>query len=233
MSGIFVAGTDTGVGKTVIAGCLARYISQKGYNVITQKWIQTGSAGDFSADIKMHLDIMGKEKKDIKKYLPQVNPYIFKTPASAHLASEIENIKINRDKIIKSFKSLEAKFDFVIVEGLGGISVPLDKRHLLIDVVKDLDLPVVLVVGNRLGAINHALLSIEALMTRKLKILGLVFNNLRNEDKRILKDNPRIIKTLSRQKVFGVLPWLTRGGQLHKRFVPIGNQIFRRVSAYG
>lgn len=233
MNGIFVAGTDTGVGKTCVTGCLARYLSEKGYNVITQKWIQTGSLDNFSPDIKMHLDIMGKEKKDIKKYFYHVAPYIFKTACSAHLAAEIENKKINRNKIIESFKFLSGEFDFVIVEGLGGALVPFDKSHLLIDIVKDLNLPVVLVVGNRLGAINHALLTIEALRARKLKILGLLFNNLKNEDKRILEDNPRIIKALGKQVVFGVLPWLTRGSRLYKRFVPIGNQILKRLSAYG
>jgi dethiobiotin synthetase len=233
MNGIFVAGTDTGVGKTVVTGCLARYLSEKGYDVITQKWIQTGSLNNFAPDIKTHLDIMGRKGKDIKKYFYHVAPYVFKVACSPHLASEIEGSKINSNKIIKSFKFLSAGFDFVIVEGLGGVLVPLDKTHLLIDIVRELDLPILIVVGNRLGAINHALLTIESLKTRKLKILGLVFNNLKNEDKDILKDNPRIIKVLSKETVFGVLPWLTARGKLYNRFVPIGERILKRLSAYG
>lgn len=233
MSGVFVTGTDTGVGKTAVTGCLARYLLGKGYNVITQKWIQTGSCGNFSSDIKAHLDIMGKEKKYLRKYLGQVNPYIFKFPASAHLASQMENKKIKRDKIIESFKFLLPKFDFVIIEGMGGALVPFDQSHLLIDIVKNLNLPVVLVVGNRLGAINHALLTIEALAKRKIRILGLVFNNFKNEDKRILQDNPRIIRALSRQRVLGILPWSGRRDQLHKRFAPIGRQILKRLLPYG
>ncbi|MDD5155772.1 MAG: dethiobiotin synthase [Candidatus Omnitrophica bacterium] len=233
MNAIFVAGTDTGIGKTVVAGCLARYISEKGYRVITQKWIQTGSRHNFSADIRAHLDIMGKEKRDIEGYLHHVAPYIFRAACSPHLASEIEDKKISRDKIIKSFKFLSGEFDFVIAEGLGGVSVPFDKKHLAIDIVKELNLPVLLVVGNKLGAINHALLTIEALRKRKIKILGLVFNNLKGQDGYILKDNPRIIRALSRQRVFGALPWLAARERLYKRFVPIGDQILKRLLAYG
>ncbi len=233
MKGIFITGTDTGVGKTVVTGYLAKYLSQRGYKVITQKWIQTGCPGNFSSDIKTHLEIMGKVKRDVKKYLCRLAPYIFKPACSAHLASETENKRISRNKIIKSFRSLAAEFDLVIVEGLGGALVPLDKSHLVIDIVRELNLPVIVVVGNKLGAINHALLTIEALTARKLKIIGLVFNNLKNEDRRILEDNPRIIKALSKQRILGVLPWESEENQLHKCFVPIGNQILRSLAADG
>ena len=99
MRGIFVAGTDTGVGKTIITGLLGRYLLDKGYKVITQKWIQTGCNSKSGSDIELHLKIMGLDKNDIKEHLPYVSPYIFKYPFSPHKASELQQKRINADKI--------------------------------------------------------------------------------------------------------------------------------------
>ncbi len=229
MKGIFVTGTDTGVGKTIITGLLSRYLLDKGYNVITQKWIQTGCNDGVVMDIKLHLKIMGRGKNDLKDYANLVSPYTFKAPSSPHLASRIENKIINPDRIIESFRLLSRHFDFIIVEGIGGVLVPFNKKHLVIDIVKELRLPVLVVAQNKLGAINHTLLTIEALEKRKIKILGIIFNNLKKENKRIIKDNPVIIKALTSQTVFGILPWIERHQELHKRFIPIGERVYKRL----
>ncbi|MBL7068375.1 MAG: dethiobiotin synthase [Candidatus Omnitrophica bacterium] len=194
MRGIFVTGTDTGVGKTVVTGLLARYLSDGGYSVITQKWIETGSKG-FSKDIDMHLKLMGKRRKDIKDFLPHVSPYVFKFASSPHLAAKLERERINKDKIKKSFRVLQKRHDFVIVEGVGGALVPYNEKRLVIDIAKELKLPVIVVAENRLGAINHTLLTIEAIKARKMKVVGVIFNDWRGKtDRKILKDNIRIIK---------------------------------------
>ena len=229
MKAVFVAGTDTGVGKTVVTGCLARYLHERGYRVITQKWIQTGSPKNFSNDIQSHLKIMGRDKSAIKDYLDLVAPYRFTTASAPHLASQIEKRKIRPDKIIKSFTLLSSQFDCVIVEGIGGILVPLNRKLLLIDIVKDLGLSVLLVSENRLGAINHTLLTLEALKTRKINLLGVIFNNLKKTDKRIIRDNPRIIKALTGQKVLGILPCCATPHQQYRHFIPIGHKIARRL----
>jgi len=226
---VFITGTDTAVGKTVVTGCLARYLSEKGYNVITQKWIQTGCNTFSCSDIALHLKIMGLTAAAIKKELPYVLPYVFKHASSPHLAGKIENKKIDPDKIIKSFKALCGRFDFVIVEGVGGALVPFTDKRLVIDIVKELDLPVVIVTGNKLGAVNHTLLTIEALRARKIRILGLVFNNVRKEDRRILKDNPRVIGALSGQEIFGTLTCESSYKKLYKRFAPIGERISEEI----
>ena len=222
---VFVTGTDTGVGKTIVTGLLARFLKETGHSVITQKWIQTGSSG-LSSDIETHLEIMGSDKKDIRDYLSRVLPYIFKTPCSPHLASKIEGKKISAEKIKKSFKILSGEFDFVIIEGVGGALVPFNEKRLVIDIAKELDLAVLVVAGNKLGAINHTLLTIEALKNRGMKMLGVIFNNAKGEDKKILADNPRVIQALSGQKNLGVLPWMKNYGQLYKKFIPIGNRVF-------
>lgn len=226
MKAIFIAGTDTGVGKTVVTGCLAQYLSDKGHKVITQKWIQTGCNSKVSSDIKTHLEIMGQDISQIKPYLPYVSPYIFKLPSSAHLASAAEKKRIDIKKIIKSLEFLSKRFDFVLVEGLGGAAVPINNKVLMIDLVRKLDLPVLLVVGNKLGAINHALLTLEALRLRKIKVLGLLFNNLGRENK-VLEDNPRIVQAFAKEKVFGTLPYRGSQGQLYKSFRTLGDKLFK------
>lgn len=225
---IFVTGTDTGVGKSIVSGCLAKYLQEKGQSVITQKWIQTGCHSlDFSSDIKLHLEVMGRDKKEINNYLRYVAPYIFRPACSAHLASQIQNKRINADKIKKSFQLLSRRFDFVIAEGIGGALVPFNKKRLVIDIARDLNLAVLVVAQNKLGAINHTLLTIEALKARKIRILGIVFNNPKYENPRIIKDNPAIIKALTGQNILGILPWREDRRSLYKDFVPIAKKIFK------
>ena len=229
MSGIFITGTDTGVGKTIVTGLLAKFLVDQGYKVITQKWVETGSLG-FSKDVSFHLKLIGKKRKELKNHLANISPYTFKFPSSPHLASSLAKRKISIERIKISFKSLEKNFDFVIVEGIGGALVPLTKRKLVIDVAGELNLPVLVVVGNKLGAINHTLLTIEALKARKIKIAGVIFNNLGNKGSSIiLKDNPKIIEEISGVKSLGSLPWTKDKNILHKNFKKIGKNILSNL----
>ncbi|MCX5748652.1 MAG: dethiobiotin synthase [Candidatus Saganbacteria bacterium] len=197
MKHVFVCGTDTGVGKTVVTGLLARSLLEQGYSVITQKWVQTGSKKPL--DIEEHLRIMGIKKKDVKKVIGLMCPYIFKFPASPHLAARAEGKKADDRQIKQSFKKLAKMFDRVIVEGIGGALVPLNEKALMIDLVKKLEMPVVLVVPNRLGSINQALLTIEALKQRKIKILAVVFNDHfgKGQNKKVLNENVRMVQKIS------------------------------------
>lgn len=233
MRGIFVTATDTCVGKSVISALLARYLQGKGYSVITQKWIQTGG-GTSSADINLHLKLMKKRKEDIKDYLPAMSSYNFKFPSSPHLAASLEKRAIKADKIKKSFKFLLKKFDFVIVEGVGGALVPFNANRLVIDIARELGLPALIVSGNKLGAINHTLLTIEAIKNRDMKILGIVFNNrYKKSNKIISKDNPVIIKRLTGETILGVLPYTKDIDYLYKAFIPVGKNILSRFRRKG
>ncbi|OGS45572.1 MAG: dethiobiotin synthase [Elusimicrobia bacterium RIFOXYD2_FULL_34_15] len=205
MNVVFIAGTDTGVGKTTVTGLLARHLIKEGYRVVTQKWVQTGSNG-LHTDVDVHLKFMGMKRENFKDYFSFMMPYVFKFASSPHLAASLEKKKININKIKKSLEILSEKFDIVIVEGTGGIMVPLKKKYLMIDIVKELNLPVLLVSANKLGTINHTILTVEALKKRNIKILGIIFNNMHNKDNpKILKDNPEIIKEVTGVKILGVL----------------------------
>ena len=221
---VFVTGTDTGVGKTVITGLLARYLQSRGLNVITQKWVQTGS-GLSGSDVQTHLKIMGRRFKEVSDISRLIAPYVFKLPASPHLAAASERKKISHRKIIYSFKALLRRFDFVLVEGAGGVMVPLNRKSLMIDIVKMLNMPVLLVCPNRLGAINQALLAIGALKRLKLKILGVIFINSPGQNKKIIKDNPEIIRRFSGINILGILPWNKNHRYLYRRFLPAAGKI--------
>lgn len=223
MRGIFVTGTDTGVGKSIVTGLLAKYLREKGCKVVTQKWVQTGSR--FSADINRHLKISGISQGSISEYLDDICPYRFKLPASPHLAARVQKKEINISQIKKSFKFLSSRFDFVIVEGTGGALVPVNAKHLVIDIARQLGLPVLIVAQNKLGAINHTLMTVEVLRQRKMRILGVLFNSCKGQNKLILKDNLEIIEKITKQNIWGTLPWNKRINLLYKNFLPIARKI--------
>ena len=150
MKSVFITGTDTGVGKSVVCGALAGYLLNNGYSAVTQKWVQTGLY-DCCADISVHLKLMGKKQKDMSEHLPYMNRYAYGLPASPHLAAGIEKKKINPVKIKSDFRRLSKRFDFVIVEGIGGLLVPYNRKNLLVDIVKELKLPVIIVAENKLS----------------------------------------------------------------------------------
>lgn len=225
---IFIAGTDTTIGKSVITGLFARFLVEQGYSVITQKWVQTGVNKNSLGDIETHLHIMGKEKAEYQHYLPLMLPYSFPLPASPHLAASLAKRTIEPAHLIKSTKTLVNHFDYVLVEGTGGLLVPLTEQTLLIDIVKKMFLPVILVAGNKLGALNHTLLSIEALKKRKIKLLGIVWNTLsQDENQRILKDNPFCVENITGVKNLGILLFEKNPTKLQKQFFPIGLKILR------
>ncbi|ENU08192.1 dethiobiotin synthase [Acinetobacter calcoaceticus] len=176
----FVSGIDTEIGKTYATGFLAKLWTEQGKKVITQKLIQTGNA-DISEDIEKHREIMGQGwfQEDHDKL---TMPEIFSYPASPHLATRLDNREIDFQKIENATQTLAKRFDIVLLEGAGGLMVPLTTSLLTIDYVAQHQFPVILVTSGRLGSINHTLLSLEALKSRGLKLQALVYN-LKDESK--------------------------------------------------
>lgn len=189
----FISGIDTGIGKTYTTGYLAKLWNAQGQQVITQKLIQTGNV-DVSEDIQQHREIMGTG------WLPEdksklTMPEIFSYPASPHLATKLDGRDIDFAKIEAATQQLAEKFEVVLLEGAGGLMVPLTTELLTIDYLEQKKFPVILVSSGRLGSINHTLLSLEALKARGLSLYALAYNlNDESQDSLISKDTSEYLK---------------------------------------
>lgn len=226
---VFITGTDTGVGKSFFCGLLGRFFQDKGYKVVTQKWVQTGCEG-FAEDLSVHLEFMGKSKEEFESWHDDMSVYTFKLAASPHLAAEVENTVIDAGKIKSSFQRLSNDFDVVIAEGAGGVLVPYDRGRVMIDIAKELGLCVIIVAQNKLGAINHTLLTIEAVRHRGMEIVGIVFNSCcHSVEEAIVADNPEIIRQLGGEMILGTLPWSQDREILIEEFEQIGERTADRM----
>ena len=186
---IFVTGTDTGVGKSVVTGVMAREMREQGIDAITVKMVQTGNDG-FSEDIDLHRKLMGGVKFE-EDSLGLTAPQIFKFPSSALLAARLEGREV--DKIVASVEKCAERREVVLVEGAGGLFVPLTDDLLAIDLVQREGWSVYLVCNGRLGSINHTLLSIDALRTRSMKLEKVIYNWAPGVDGEIDRDTPETI----------------------------------------
>ena len=152
----FVTGIDTDAGKTFVTGYIARRLMEEGKRVITQKFIQTGNTG-MSEDIEKHREIMGTG------LLPEdldhtTAPVIFSYPASAQLAARIDGREIDLEVIDRATQRLQSLYDIVLIEGAGGLAVPITDTFMAIDYAETRKLPVILVTNGILGSINHTVL---------------------------------------------------------------------------
>ena len=171
----FVSGIDTNIGKSYATAYLARVWREKGINVITQKFIQTGNPAGYSEDIELHRRLMGLE------YLPEdeqgwTKPEIFSYPCSPHLAARIDNRPIDFGKIERATQELARRYDVVLVEGAGGLMVPLTEDYLTIDYIAEKQYPLIFVTSGKLGSINHTLLSFEAIRSRGIQLDTVLYN---------------------------------------------------------
>jgi dethiobiotin synthetase len=191
MAVIFITGIDTGIGKTYATGLLARYVHRMGKSVITQKIIQTGCSRS-SDDISVHRIIMG---------IPPVPddeagttcPYLFTLPASPHLAAKLQDTLIDPDVISRATDDLAKKYEYVLVEGVGGICVPLNDDTTLLDYLHQRRYPLVIVSSSRLGSINHSLMTLELAKSRNLEVAGIVYNRHPEEIKEISEDTKKTL----------------------------------------
>lgn len=185
-----VCGIDTGVGKTMVTGLLAKHLLDHGKSVITNKLVQTGCHGQ-ADDILVHRQIMKIGwKLDDRQRL--TCPYCFPFPCSPHLAAKLAGERINTSTLDRSINMLADRYEWLLIEGAGGLMVPLNREINQIDYFKENDFPVILVTSPRLGSINHTLLSLEALHTREMKLAGLVYNLFDQGPREIAHDTLQI-----------------------------------------
>ena len=188
---IAVSGIDTGIGKTYATGLLAKALLQLGINVITQKIVQTGCES-VAEDILEHRRLMGIGLQDVDRE-GFTSPYVFRYPASPHLSARMEGVEIDVLHIRRATFALQKRYEKVLLEGVGGLMVPLSHDLLFADYIRDAGYELVLVTGPRLGSISHTLLSIEACVKRGIVIRGVIYNLFQSTDRVIADDTREII----------------------------------------
>lgn len=184
----FVSGIDTDAGKTVCTGWLARELLKAGRKVATMKLVQTGCR-DFSPDIALHRRIMGVELPEDGEGVTA--PELYSYPASPHLSSKIDGRPLDLERIKDCAKTLAERYEVVLVEGAGGLMVPLTPALLTIDFACSMHWPFVFVGNGKLGSINHALLSLEAIAARKAVLSAFLFNDFNPVPDTIIEEDSR------------------------------------------
>lgn len=209
-SGYFVTGTDTGVGKTAVALGLMHCLQAQGYRVAGMKPVASGCettpAGLRNADA-----LQLQRQSSVATDYALVNPYAFAPAIAPHIAAQQAGVRIELDTIQSAYTELAAQMDRVVVEGVGGWLVPLNERETLADLACKLELPVILVVGIRLGCLNHALLSAAAIGHAGLQLAGWVANRLPPEAD-CAGENINALKSRLPAPLLGIVPALDMPG---------------------
>ncbi len=188
----FVVGTDTGVGKTYIASALIRHFAAQGTQVVGMKPVASGcelaTQGIWQNQLVNEDMAALYSASNVKADLDLINPYRFAPAIAPHIAAEQAGVSINTDVILQRYQTLRGIAQLVVVEGAGGFFVPLNDTETIADLAVKLNAPMILVVGMRLGCINHALLTVEAMKARGLTLAGWVANRI-DADMPVFEEN--------------------------------------------
>ncbi len=195
----FVTGTDTNVGKTLISCALLHGMAAQGLRVVGMKPVACDEEG-MSEDVRQLI-----AASNVLASRGQINPYHFERATAPHLAAKFVGVRINLDRIAESYRELVTQADVVIVEGAGGYLVPLNDEQDGADLARLLKLPVILVVGMRLGCLNHALLTTRAIAASGMKLAGWVANCV-EADMSMLNENIAALAQRIKAPLLGVVP---------------------------
>lgn len=198
----FVTGTDTGVGKTLVSCALLHAFAARGKRVAGFKPVAAGCDEDDHNDDAKRL----RAASNVLTVYGQINPYCFAQPIAPHLAARHSGVRIELHRILTSYHELASQADEVIVEGAGGFLVPLNEKLDSADLARELALPVIVVVGMRLGCLNHALLTLRAIADYELKCAGWVANVV-DGGMPALQENIEALRERIAAPLLGVLPY--------------------------
>ncbi|MDD3815150.1 MAG: dethiobiotin synthase [Desulfocapsaceae bacterium] len=190
---IAVTGIDTDIGKTVATGLLGRYLLGQGKRVISQKLVQTGCTG-LAEDIIIHRSLMGQELQP-EDYQGLTCPYVFAKACSPHLAASLAGQEIDLAVIRQATRMLTAHYEQVLLEGAGGLLVPLTEELTFLDYLEQEAYPLIVVSTPRLGSINHTLSVLELARNRGLTVLGIIYNRYQESDPVIAEDSAQIFSS--------------------------------------
>ena len=211
--GFFITGTDTEVGKTLVSGALILKMRAQGKKSVGFKPVVAGTYQDIKGTVlNEDLETL-RIASNLNPGQLDLCPYVLDMPAAPHLVAAGIGQELEITRIMQALAKVQSQSDVVVVEGAGGFLIPLNKTQDLGDVAKEIDFPLVLVVGMKLGCLNHALLTYEAMLARKLNIAGWVANTLASEMP-LLQENIETLKTRIRAPFLGLIPTLPK--QLQK-----------------
>ncbi len=203
--GFFVTGTDTDVGKTYIASALVRHFVEQGYKTIGMKPFAAGCES-VNGELR-HGDVDALvAASNVQTALSDVNPYAFLPAIAPHIAAEQAGINISLEKIQLAFDGLKSQADVLVVEGAGGFRVPINQQETMADLAIKLNLPVILVVGIRLGCINHALMTAGSIKAAGLNLVGWVANRM-DPNMTVLEENIATLKAMIKAPCIADVAW--------------------------
>jgi dethiobiotin synthetase len=205
MSKLFITGIDTDIGKSYVCGALANMLFERGIKVYTQKLVETGCEAGISKDLLQHQEMVGKVFNQAEPSLHC--PYTFEFSASPHLSAQLEKTEINVDYLAQQMNTLSQHCEQLLVEGAGGLYVPLNKEYTIADFIVDNHLPIVLVTSARLGSINHTVLSLEFCRQRNIEVRAIVYNHHSDSNDEISKSTQKTLQSYLYKKMPKVM-WL-------------------------
>ncbi|MGH7872092.1 MAG: dethiobiotin synthase [Candidatus Binatia bacterium] len=215
-NGLFITGTDTGVGKTFVACSLAAYLRELGYRVGVMKPAETGCEEKDGALVPNDA-VRLKNASGTTEPLENICPYRFSEPLAPSIAAERAGVQIDIDHLLSVYNDIKAKHDVVLVEGAGGLMVPLLPSYTYADFARVAKLPIIVVAANRLGMINHLLLTLEHASCKDLKTLGYVLNRTSGEPSLAADTNREVLAGLTGVPCLGELPFI-EAGESQNRF---------------
>lgn len=205
--GIFITGTDTGVGKTFFACGLAALLKKSGYKVGVMKPAETGCDQGGGKLVPQDAAAL-KEASGCELPLEQICPYQFREPLAPSVAAEREGARIDIDRLVSVYNKISVDHDITIVEGAGGLLVPLLPSYTYADFAKVLKLPLIVVAANKLGMINHLLLTLEHASCKGLSVLGYVLNQIESQPSLAAETNREALVSLTGVPCMGELPYI-------------------------
>lgn len=211
--GFFITGSDTGVGKTIIAGALIKALLFRGIKTCGMKPIESGCGREgriLIPDDGMFL----KQAAHMPESLNLVTPCCLESPLAPLPASEIDRIQININEIRKAFAKLSKSYDAVIAEGVGGLLVPIKKDYYVIDLARTLGLPLIVVARPGLGTINHIMLTVNYALKEGLDVAGIILNYSQPPENTLAEEtNPKLLAQICPVPVIGIFPYLKNLGE--------------------
>jgi len=206
--GLFITGTDTGVGKTVVTAAILAYFQHQGKKAGVMKPIETGVDSQCSSSANSDALFL-MECGSIEDSLAEVCPIRLKPAASPYQAAFIENRTLEPETILSAYRAFSKKYDWMLVEGIGGVRVPITRDYGVVDLMRDLGLPTVVVARTQLGTLNHTLMTLDTLQQNGIPVRGVVFNQAGPEAPNAIEQvQPRLIGELSGAKVLGEFPYI-------------------------